>query len=87
MSENPDRILLRRPRFQVVECDYEDPCGRRHTRAVIRHRGSVVLLPVLPDDRVCLIKNFRPAIHQTLIELPAGTLEPGEPPAIAPRAS
>ncbi len=35
---------------------------------------------MLDDDSVCLIRNKRIAIGKTLIELPAGTLELGEPP-------
>jgi ADP-ribose pyrophosphatase len=35
-------------------------------------------LPVLPDGRICLIRNYRVAVDQEMIELPAGTLEPGE---------
>ena len=40
-----------------------------------------MILPLLDDGRVCLIRNERIAVGKTLIELPAGTLEPGEPPA------
>jgi ADP-ribose pyrophosphatase len=35
----------------------------------------------LDDGRVCLIRNYRVSVEQTLIELPAGTLEPNEDPA------
>jgi ADP-ribose pyrophosphatase len=40
-----------------------------------------VILPILDDGRVVLIRNYRAAVGQTLIELPAGTLETGEDPA------
>jgi ADP-ribose pyrophosphatase len=40
----------------------------------------VVIVPLLDDGRVCLIRQFRLSVHETLIELPAGTLEPPEPP-------
>ena len=36
----------------------------------------------MDDGRVCLIRNWRIAVGQTLIELPAGTLEPPEPPQV-----
>jgi ADP-ribose pyrophosphatase len=39
----------------------------------------VVILPLLADDRVCLIRNHRIAVGQTLVELPAGTREFNEP--------
>jgi ADP-ribose pyrophosphatase len=38
----------------------------------------VVVVPLLDDGRVCLLRNFRLAVNASLIELPAGTLEPGE---------
>jgi ADP-ribose pyrophosphatase len=55
------------------------------TRAIIRHPGAVVILPLVDANHVCLIRNFRIAIDRTLVELPAGTLEPPEPPLAAAR--
>jgi len=43
-----------------------------------RHPGAVTILPLLEDGRVCFVQNYRVAVDRTLIELPAGTLEPGE---------
>ncbi len=43
--------------------------------------GSVVILPLVAPDQVCLIRNYRVAVGETLWELPAGTLEPSEDPA------
>jgi ADP-ribose pyrophosphatase len=51
-------------------------------REVIRHPGAVVIVPVLDDQRVCLIRNYRVAVERELIELPAGTREPSEPPEL-----
>lgn len=47
----------------------------------MRHPGAVTVLPLLEDGRVCLVRNYRVAVDQTLIELPAGVVEPGEDPA------
>jgi ADP-ribose pyrophosphatase len=58
----------------------EDENGKIRTREVCVHNGAVVILPLLADDRVVLIQNRRYSIGQTLIELPAGTLEKGEDP-------
>lgn len=74
-------ILLRARRFAVVRKSYATPDGRLHQREVIEHPGAVTILPLLDDDRICLIRNYRVAVGETLIELPAGTLEPGEDPA------
>lgn len=77
MSAN---ILLRSRLFTVERVEFATRAGHQITRDIIRHPGSVVILPVLNDFRVCLIRNFRVAVDSELIELPAGTLEPPEPP-------
>ena len=53
--------------------------GTPTRRDVILHPGAVVILPVLDAGRVVLLRNHRPAVGETLWEVPAGTLEPGEP--------
>lgn len=74
-------ILLKTRRFEVVRLEYQSPDGTAHTREVARHPGAVTILPLFDDGRVCLIRNYRVAVDRTLIELPAGTLEPDEDPA------
>lgn len=55
------------------------PDGTEIRRDVIEHPGAVVILPVHADGRVVLLRNRRWVVEDTLWELPAGTLEPGEP--------
>ncbi|MEN6406753.1 MAG: NUDIX hydrolase [Thermoguttaceae bacterium] len=74
-------ILYQASRFRIERVVQTTPDGARHVRQVVRHPGAVVILPLLEDGRVCLLKQYRVAVNQTLIELPAGTLEPGEDPA------
>jgi ADP-ribose pyrophosphatase len=74
-------VVLKAGRFDVVRLTYRSADGAAHTREVARHPGAVTILPILDDGRVCLIRNYRVAVDQTLIELPAGTLEPGEAPS------
>jgi len=62
-------------RDEVVE-----PSGVRTTREVITHPGSVVVLPVLPDGRIVMIRQYRHATRQYLWELVAGRKEPEETP-------
>jgi ADP-ribose pyrophosphatase len=52
-------------------------------RDVIIHPGAVVILPMVDREHVCLLRNQRFIVDETLWELPAGTLEPGEPPESA----
>ncbi len=60
--------------------------GTVKDKEVVIHRGAVALLPMVDADHVCLLKNERYSVGQTLIEVPAGTIDPGETPdSTAPR--
>lgn len=74
-----EKLLFEALRFKLVRITQATDQGMRQ-RDVIRHPGSVVILPLLDDETVCLIRNYRIAVDETLIELPAGTLEAGEAP-------
>src|SRR5688572_17255715 len=56
------------------------PNGRSALREIVVHPGAVVIIPMVDDKRVCMVKNRRFAVGKTLLELPAGTLDPGEAP-------
>ncbi len=80
---NPqEKLLLECSRFRVHEIDVVDGNGRTRSREVIRHPGAVVLLPILADGRIVMIENHRHSVGETLLELPAGTIDPGETPAV-----
>ncbi len=79
MTRHP-RILLTTRRFRVETIERTTAAGNTVQREVVRHPGAVTILPLVDDDHVCLIRNYRVAVDRTLIELPAGTLEPGEDP-------
>lgn len=74
-------VLLSTSRFRVERRQRALADGRTLVREVVVHPGAVVILPLVDRDRVCLLKNYRLAVGETLWELPAGTLEPGEDPA------
>lgn len=75
-------LLLTTNKFSVVRQSYRTGLGNIVSREIIQHPGAVVIVPLLDDGRVCLIRNYRVSVNQTLIELPAGTLEPPEEPLI-----
>jgi ADP-ribose pyrophosphatase len=52
-------------------------------RETIRHPGAVAMVPVTDDGRLLLVTQYRHAAGRRLLELPAGTLEPGEEPVAA----
>jgi len=76
-------MLFEGKRFRVERVVQTTPDGTQHAREIVRHPGAVTLLPILDDGRICLIENYRAAVGRSLVELPAGTLEPGEDPAVA----
>jgi ADP-ribose pyrophosphatase len=75
-----DELLLECRRFRVVRRRLTSPAGEEIEREVVVHPGAVAIIPMVDAEHVCLIRNFRIAVGKTLIEVPAGTLEPNEPP-------
>ena len=74
------RLLHEGRHFSFLRDEVELPNGRRTHREIVRHPGAVAVVPLLPDGRVVLVRQYRYAAGKELLELPAGTLEPGEPP-------
>jgi ADP-ribose pyrophosphatase len=72
--------LLETPRFQVVKQTVLRPDGRSASCQYVVHPGSVAILPLVDDDHLCLIRSRRLTVGQTIVEVPAGTREPGENP-------
>jgi ADP-ribose pyrophosphatase len=83
--QDEPQVLLVTPRFRVESVQTAAADGTRRRREIVRHPGAVAILPVVDEDHVCLIRNFRVSVGRTLVEIPAGTLEPGEDPHAAAR--
>ncbi len=77
--EVSDIELLRAKKFRVVRRTEKRDAGML-TQEVILHPGAVAIVALVDADHLCLIRNRRTAVGETLIELPAGTLEEGEDP-------
>lgn len=54
------------------------PDNREARFEIIQHPGGAAALPVLADDRIILIRQFRPAAEDYILEIPAGRLEENE---------
>lgn len=59
------------------------PSGRTASREIVEHRGAVAVVPLTADGEVLLVRQYRGATGGALVEIPAGTLEPGEDPEAA----
>jgi len=66
LTLNSDKVLL--------------PNGNTSTREWIKHPGAVCCIPILPDGRIGLIKQYRYAVKEQMIEIPAGKLDQNEIP-------
>jgi ADP-ribose pyrophosphatase len=74
------QLVFHGRKFDLVLDTVLSPDGQPQVREIVLHRGAAVMLPILDDQRVILVWNYRYPIGQRLLELPAGTLEPGEAP-------
>ena len=66
LTLNSDKVLL--------------PNGNTSTREWIKHPGAVCCIPILPDGKIGLIKQYRYAVKEQMIEIPAGKLDQNEIP-------
>lgn len=74
--------VLRGSRFRVDRFTLDGRDGSTTTRELAVHPGAVAIVPMLDDATVLLIRNTRPMLGATLIEIPAGTREPDEAPEV-----
>ena len=56
--------------------------GRHSTREVVEHGESIVVVPIDDKGNVLLVKQYRRALDDNLLELPAGGIEKGESPKV-----
>jgi ADP-ribose pyrophosphatase len=73
-------VVYRARKFQVAVETETLPDGRTVRRETVLHPGAVAILPLMDAGRVCLLRNRRFSVGEVLWEIPAGTLEPPEPP-------
>jgi ADP-ribose pyrophosphatase len=77
-------ILSRRgydgQRISVRLDKVEFPSGRRVVFEVVEHPGAVAMVALTAERHVLLVRQFRHAVGAELLEIPAGTIEPGEAP-------
>ena len=64
-------LQWRRDRVQL-------PDGRQAVREYVVHPGAVMIVAALPDGRLVMERQFRYPVGRTMIEFPAGKLDPGE---------
>lgn len=78
-----DRKMIYDGRVIKVSVDTVDlPNGMRIPLEIVRHPGGAAVVALDAQNRVCLLRQYRHAAGGYIYELPAGKLEPGEPPEV-----
>jgi len=74
------KIIFQGRLLDVRKDEVELPNGKTSTREWINHPGAVCCIPILPDGKIALIRQYRYPVQSEMIELPAGKLDKGEKP-------
>ena len=83
MSGQPTIASRQVYRGRVMALRVDDvrlPSGRIVTREVVEHPGAAAIVALTGDAQVVMVRQYRKAAESVLLEIPAGTLEPGESP-------
>jgi ADP-ribose pyrophosphatase len=74
--------LLKGRAFAIRRDWMKAPDGRETKFDIIEHGGSVVIVPIDADGNLLFVRQYRHAAGQDLLDLPAGTLDENEDPAV-----
>jgi ADP-ribose pyrophosphatase len=74
--------LLKGRAFTIRRDRLKTPDGRETKLDIIEHGGSVIIVPVDDEGNLLFVRQYRHAAGMDLLELPAGTLEKDEDPAV-----
>ncbi|MFF2176784.1 NUDIX domain-containing protein [Lysinibacillus sp. NPDC058147] len=73
---------------KIVKLQVDDvtlPNGNVAKREIIKHPGAVAVIAVTDEGKLVLVEQYRKALERSIIEIPAGKLEPGEEPIVTAR--
>lgn len=68
---------------KVISLQVDDvilPNGNQSKREIVKHPGAVAIIPITEHGTMIMIEQYRKALERSIIEIPAGKLEPGEKP-------
>ena len=86
LGREPPQLLKQRLLYRGRKFDFDVnrlrlPNGAEGDWECIRHPGGALAVPVTPEGKLVLVRQYRFAVQGRLLEFPAGTLEPSENPA------
>lgn len=62
--------------------DVQLPNGKTSKREIVKHPGAVAVIAMTDDDKFVFVEQYRKPLERSLIEIPAGKIEPNEAPEI-----
>jgi len=78
-----EKTISRKNIYQgkIIDLTVEEvilPGGRATTREIVKHSGSVAIVPLVDKDKILLIQQYRKPMEEVILEIPAGRIEKGE---------
>jgi len=73
---------------KVISLKVDDvllPNGKESKREIVNHPGAVAIIAITAEGKLVLVEQYRKALERSIIEIPAGKLEPGEKPEYTAR--
>ena len=81
-----DRVLHRGHVITLCESEFEAPDGSRFQREIVRHPGAVSVVALTDDEQVVMVRQYRAAVDDMVLEIPAGKRDVAdEPPELTAR--
>ena len=81
LLERKEAIQAKKIRFEINRIKL--PIGLENTFGVIKHPGASLAVPITKEGKLVVLRQYRFAVEQRILEFPAGTLEEGESPLIS----
>ncbi|RNC97787.1 NUDIX domain-containing protein [Lysinibacillus halotolerans] len=90
MKKFEEKTIDSNPIFKgkVISLKVDDvtlPNGNQSKREIVNHPGAVAIIAITKDGKMVLVEQYRKPLERSIIEIPAGKLEPGEEPAVTAR--
>lgn len=87
MSKYEEKTIVTKPIYdgKIISLQVDDvtlPDGKLAKREIVKHPGAVALIPMTDEGKIIFVKQFRKALERTIVEIPAGRIEPGEDPML-----
>ena len=87
MKKFEEKTIHSQPIFKgkVISLKVDDvtlPNGETSKREIVNHPGAVAIIAITDEGKLIVVEQYRKALERSIIEIPAGKLEPGELPEV-----